>query len=92
MNVEESPLTGWLIWSTTIVALGLASSWAFGQTIPVPAPAIDAALRKKCLKQIVDNQIYTCVEQMPQLPGGDSARAIVDAIQSQIHYPATALR
>lgn len=34
--------------------------------------------------------VYTYVEQMPQLPGGGSQRAIVEAIQSKIVYPTAA--
>jgi protein TonB len=36
-------------------------------------------------------QVYTFVEQMPQLPGGGGAQAIMAAIAQRYHYPAEAL-
>ena len=40
----------------------------------------------------VQGKIYTYVEKMPQLPGGGGNRAIVEAIQSKLIYPAEALK
>lgn len=40
---------------------------------------------------IIKPQIFTVVEQMPQLPGGGGTEAIVAAIQKAAHYPALAL-
>jgi TonB family protein len=60
-----------------LLALGLPGrySWlapARGQTSTAPA----------------DNQVYTYVEQMPQLPGGGGQTAIVAAVQQRVVQPA----
>jgi protein TonB len=46
----------------------------------------------KVVEEVVENKVYTYVEQMPELPGGGGLKAIVDAIQKAAKYPAMALR
>ncbi|WP_223847271.1 energy transducer TonB [Hymenobacter montanus] len=46
----------------------------------------------KVVEEVVENKVYTYVEQMPQLPGGGGNAAIVAAIQKATKYPALALR
>ena len=46
----------------------------------------------KVVEEVVENKVYTYVEQMPQLPGGGGNGAIVGAIQKAVKYPALALR
>lgn len=63
----------------------LAAQSVFAQTTatpPVKTPAVEEVI----------GQVYTYVEQMPQLPGGGGNLAIVNAIQSRVHYPVAALK
>ena len=46
----------------------------------------------KVVEEVVENKVYTYVEQMPQLPGGGGNGAIVAAIQKATKYPSLALR
>ena len=46
----------------------------------------------KVVEEVVENKVYTYVEQMPQLPGGGGNGAIVNAIQKAVKYPPLALR
>ncbi|GAB3858686.1 energy transducer TonB [Hymenobacter terrigena] len=46
----------------------------------------------KVVEEVVENKVYTYVEQMPQLPGGGGNAAIVNAIQKAVKYPPLALR
>ena len=46
----------------------------------------------KVVEEVVENKVYTYVEQMPQLPGGGGNGAIVAAIQKATKYPPLALR
>ncbi|WP_233254084.1 energy transducer TonB [Hymenobacter sedentarius] len=46
----------------------------------------------KVVEEVVENKVYTYVEQMPQLPGGGGNAAIVSAIQKATKYPPLALR
>lgn len=46
----------------------------------------------KVVDDVVENKVYTYVEQMPQLPGGGGNGAIVNAIQKAVKYPPLALR
>ncbi|OGX83693.1 hypothetical protein BEN47_17340 [Hymenobacter lapidarius] len=46
----------------------------------------------KVVEEVVENKVYTYVEQMPQLPGGGGNGAIVAAIQKAVKYPPLALR
>ena len=46
----------------------------------------------KVVEEVVENKVYTYVEQMPQLPGGGGNGAIVSAIQKATRYPPLALR
>ncbi|MDO7874999.1 energy transducer TonB [Hymenobacter sp. ASUV-10] len=46
----------------------------------------------KVVEAVVENKVYTYVEQMPQLPGGGGNAAIVAAIQKATRYPPLALR
>jgi len=92
MNFKGCLFPAWLFSSATVLALGLAPGRAGAQTTPVPAPATGTAPKNKLIDQVIDNQVYTYVEQLPQLPGGGGARAVAEAIQSQIHYPPAALR
>ena len=46
----------------------------------------------KVVEEVVEQKVYTYVEQMPQLPGGGGNPAIVAAIQKAVKYPALALR
>ena len=46
----------------------------------------------KVVEEVVENKVYTYVEQMPTLPGGGGNAAIVAAIQKATKYPALALR
>lgn len=46
----------------------------------------------KVVEAVVENKVYTYVEQMPSLPGGGGNGAIVAAIQKAIKYPSLALR
>lgn len=41
----------------------------------------------KAVAEVVENKVYTYVEQMPQLPGGGGNAAIVAAIQKATKYP-----
>ena len=92
MSFKESMFSGWLVWIATVAACGLAPSRALAQALPPPTPAASTAPRENGLDQVIDNQTYTYVEQMPKLPGGGGMQAIIEAIQSQIHYPPAALR
>ncbi|GAA4352446.1 hypothetical protein GCM10023185_12130 [Hymenobacter saemangeumensis] len=51
---------------------------------PPPPPAGVA-------EPVPENQIYSRVEKMPELPGGGSTEAIVAALQERIEYPERAL-
>ncbi len=42
--------------------------------------------------EVVEDKVYTYVEQMPQLPGGGGQQAIVDAIKKAYRYPAVDMR
>ncbi|MDB5233062.1 MAG: energy transducer TonB [Hymenobacter sp.] len=46
----------------------------------------------KVVEEVVENKVYTYVEQMPTLPGGGGNGAIVAAIQKATKYPPLALR
>ena len=46
----------------------------------------------KVVEAVVENKVYTYVEQIPQLPGGGGNTAIVAAIQKATKYPSLALR
>ena len=46
----------------------------------------------KVVEDVVENKVYTYVEQMPELPGGGGNTAIVVAIQKATKYPSLALR
>jgi|SRR6476661_3728957 len=46
----------------------------------------------KVVEEVVENKVYTYVEQMPELPGGGGNAAIVAAIQKATRYPPLALR
>lgn len=46
----------------------------------------------KVVEEVVENKVYTYVEQMPELPGGGGNTAIVAAIQKATKYPPLALR
>lgn len=46
----------------------------------------------KVVEEVVENKVYTYVEQMPALPGGGGMGAIVSAIQKNVRYPAVDLR
>ena len=46
----------------------------------------------KVVEEVVENKVYTYVEQMPELPGGGGNAAIVAAIQKASKYPSLALR
>lgn len=46
----------------------------------------------KVVEAVVENKVYTYVEQMPELPGGGGNAAIVAAIQKASKYPPLALR
>lgn len=46
----------------------------------------------KVVEEVVENKVYTYVEQMPALPGGGGMGAIVAAIQKNFRYPAADLR
>ena len=46
----------------------------------------------KVVEEVVENKVYTYVEQMPALPGGGGMGAIVAAIQKNVRYPAVDLR
>ena len=46
----------------------------------------------KVVEEVVENKVYTYVEQMPELPGGGGQGAIVAAIQKAVRYPPMALR
>ena len=46
----------------------------------------------KVVEEVVENKVYTYVEQMPELPGGGGQGAIVVAIQKAVRYPPMALR
>ncbi len=46
----------------------------------------------KVVEEVVENKVYTYVEQMPALPGGGGMGAIVAAIQKNFRYPAVDLR
>ena len=46
----------------------------------------------KVVEEVVENKVYTYVEQMPELPGGGGQPAIVAAIQKAVKYPPLALR
>jgi protein TonB len=46
----------------------------------------------KVVEAVVENKVYTYVEQMPELPGGGGNTAIVAAIQKATKYPPLALR
>ena len=41
----------------------------------------------KVVEEVVENKVYTYVEQMPELPGGGGLAAIVKAIQTSVRYP-----
>lgn len=65
---------------------------------PEPAPATSPDLAdlppaeptERAVEQVVRENVYTYVEQMPEFPGGMAALA--SFVQKQIHYPAEALR
>ena len=80
------------IGGVVLAALGLASHQAFAQARPASAPTQKPIPYREGFEQVVDGQAYTYIEQMPQLPGGGGSRAIIEAVQSQIHYPPDALR
>jgi len=46
----------------------------------------------KVVAEVVDDKVYTYVEQFPSLPGGGGQPAIVAAIQKAVRYPAVDLR
>ena len=46
----------------------------------------------KVVDDVVENKVYTYVEQMPELPGGGGQGAIVAAILKATRYPPLALR
>ena len=46
----------------------------------------------KVVEEVVENKVYTYVEQMPELPSGGGQGAIVAAIQKAVRYPPMALR
>ena len=46
----------------------------------------------KVVEEVVENKVYTYVEQMPELPNGGGQPAIVAAILKATRYPAMALR
>ena len=46
----------------------------------------------KVVEEVVENKVYTYVEQMPELPTGGGQAAIVGAIQKAVRYPPMALR
>ena len=46
----------------------------------------------KVVEEVVENKVYTYVEQMPELPNGGGQTAIVAAIQKAVRYPPMALR
>lgn len=46
----------------------------------------------KVVEEVVENKVYTYVEQMPELPGGGGQQAIVNAILKASKYPPLALR
>ena len=46
----------------------------------------------KVVEEVVENKVYTYVEQMPELPSGGGQPAIVAAILKATRYPAMALR
>lgn len=59
------------------------------------APDLSALVQgdgDKVVEAVVENKVYTYVEQMPQLPGGGGNGAIVAAIQKAVKYPSQALR
>lgn len=47
---------------------------------------------KAPVADVVEDKVYTYVEQMPSLPGGGGTQAIVDAIKKAFRYPAADLR
>ncbi|MBD2723551.1 energy transducer TonB [Hymenobacter armeniacus] len=67
------------------VGIGFAAAQT---AAPVPEPAKPGNGQEV----VIDGKVYTYVEQMPQLPGGGGNRAIVNAIQANVKYPAEALK
>jgi protein TonB len=55
-------------------------------------PPLEGVEGPKELEGVMKPEIYTFVEQMPELPGGGGQAAIVGAIQRAVRYPAQALR
>jgi protein TonB len=70
--------------SFILIGTGLAAA----QTAPLPSAPTATS---DSVEKVIDNKVYTYVEQMPQLPGGGGSLAIVRAIQSHVKYPAAAL-
>lgn len=60
-------------------------------TTKVPSSDDDEAT-STAEETVVDNKVYTYVEQMPELPGGGGNAAIIAAIQKATKYPPLALR
>jgi TonB family protein len=75
-----------IFWALLMTQPAFAQSGALPKS---PSPVVDTTTTKT---EMVIGQLYTSIEQMPQLPGGGGTGAIVNAIQRQIKYPPVALR
>ncbi len=65
---------------------------ATGEAQPADLVPLEATAGPAEVDGTMDKSIYVSVEQMPQLPGGGGAAAIVAAIQRAVKYPGLALR
>ena len=64
-----------------------------GNTAAPPPDLSDLSGEGKApVAEVLEDKVYTYVEQMPQLPGGGGQQAIVNAIQKAFRYPAVDLR
>ena len=88
MLQSKIPVRRWKQWLVLPVLGGLfmAAGQSAAQTTPPPPPP--PKMMPPSAKPDDKDKVYTYVEQMPQLPTGGNMKAIIEAIQSNIVYPA----
>jgi TonB family protein len=87
MIQKTNPVRRWKQWLALPLLGVLLVAVACEKAAPPAAPAVSAASPNAVAPPPPPPMVYETVEQMPELPGGGGAEAIVNNIQQHLAYP-----
>ena len=87
MIQKTTPVRRWKQWIALPLLGLLIVAVACEKAAPLAEPAVSAASPNAVVPPPLPPMVYETVEQMPELPGGGGAEAIVNNIQQHLAYP-----